>query len=484
MTRISHLIVLALCSFLVSCGSFQKNPQLEKYNANSGYRFDQLKKGNNNSDELFVVLTFSGGGTRAAALSYGVLQQLNQTKITWEGKTRKLLDEVDIISSVSGGSFTAAYYTLNRDAIFDGRYESVFLKKDIQGALKSALFNPGNWFKLAGGSYGRSDLAADYYNENIFNGATFNMLTKQAERPFLMLNATDMTTGRQFPFIQDQFDILCSDLDGVSIARAVATSSAFPGLLTPLTYENYMNYSEVRDGKNSFFGTCRYEEPRWVSLAIKGREIAPERANIAQDRRTYYKKDDWGVERRYIHLVDGGVADNLGLRSLIFALETSDPSFDIQSKINNKEIKKLVVIAVNAATDPEQSRDDSPDVPGVIDVLTTASTVPLDNFTFDTLMRTDSAVSAYTEDVKIRKACEKVLSSKCPGAKLKGNLYELELFLVDVSFDGIKDAKTRHEFKNLPTSFKLTAEQVDKLQAMGGKLLRDNKEFKEFMKGM
>jgi len=65
------------------------------------------------SDDLTLMMTFSGGGTRSSALSYGVLQHLRDTNITINGQKRRLLDEIDLISSVSGGSFTSAYYGLN-----------------------------------------------------------------------------------------------------------------------------------------------------------------------------------------------------------------------------------------------------------------------------------------------------------------------------------------------------------------------------------
>ena len=71
------------------------------------------------SDELLLILTFSGGGTRAAAFAYGVLQTLAETDIIIDGQKPRLLDEVDGISSVSGGSFTAAYYGLFKDRIFE-----------------------------------------------------------------------------------------------------------------------------------------------------------------------------------------------------------------------------------------------------------------------------------------------------------------------------------------------------------------------------
>ena len=56
-----------------------------------------------------------------------------------DGKKRRLLDEIDGISSVSGGSFTAGYYGLFGDRIFED-FESKFLKKNIQGALAVRIF--------------------------------------------------------------------------------------------------------------------------------------------------------------------------------------------------------------------------------------------------------------------------------------------------------------------------------------------------------
>ena len=114
------------------------------------------------SDELLLILTFSGGGTRAAALSYGVLEALADTRITISGKPRRLLDEVDVISSVSGGSFTSAYYGLFGDRIFKD-FESRFLKRDVEEELALRLISPRSWPKLASSYYARSDLAADYF---------------------------------------------------------------------------------------------------------------------------------------------------------------------------------------------------------------------------------------------------------------------------------------------------------------------------------
>lgn len=87
--------------------------------------------------------------------------------------------------------------------------------------------SPASWPRLAAPAYGRSDLAAAFYDREVFDGGTYADVIARNRRPFVVLNATDMSTGTQFPFIQDQFDLLCSDLAGVSLARAAASSSAF-----------------------------------------------------------------------------------------------------------------------------------------------------------------------------------------------------------------------------------------------------------------
>ena len=114
------LSALALTVLAAGCTTLPvQNQPLIAHSELSGYRFDNIAPGPKNSDSLLVVLTFSGGGTRAAAFAYGVLEKLRDTEIVWDGQRRRLLDEVDVISSVSGGSFPAAYYGLFGDGIFD-----------------------------------------------------------------------------------------------------------------------------------------------------------------------------------------------------------------------------------------------------------------------------------------------------------------------------------------------------------------------------
>ncbi|MDX9835767.1 MAG: patatin-like phospholipase family protein, partial [Desulfobulbus sp.] len=117
-------MLLALASGCASYGIVQNKPGND---TDTAVPYSMKTWANSKQSEDFVfVLAFSGGGTRAAAMAYGILQELRETKIVKDGQQEQLLDQVSHISSVSGGSFTAAYYGLYGDKIFD-TFESEFL---------------------------------------------------------------------------------------------------------------------------------------------------------------------------------------------------------------------------------------------------------------------------------------------------------------------------------------------------------------------
>ena len=462
---IRALVVLLIFS-LVACGSFPVNPELKDFDPNKGYRFKDLKLSEKNTDSLFVIVALSGGGTRAASLSYGAMKALENTKIEWEDKSKSLLDEVDIISSVSGGSLTAAYYALWRKRMFSGDFEANILKRDIQSELVKQLFVPTNWLKLLGRSYGRSDLAADFYNRELFNDARYSAIPM--EKPFVILNSTDMSTGARFSFTQDQFDSICSNLSQLRVARAFASSSAFPGLLTPLTY---MNRS----------GSCNFTDHPWVANAINDRRVNTLRTVEAENRLSYY--DPQRERRDYLHLVDGGVADNIGLREPYFAISSTDPPYSILQQINNGIIKKLVVIVVNAAVAPDTGRDKTAKVPNVIDNAITAATVPLANYSVDTVELFKKFIGEFNAGTGLYEDCNAILENTCNVTLQIPKPKSVDLYLSEIDFNYIEDPKKRREFQNIPTKFRLPSNTVDDLINIGCQLLIDDPDYKKLLSG-
>ncbi len=122
-----------------------------------------------------------------------------------------------------------------------------------------------------------------------------------------LVTGTDLSTGARFEFTQDHFDLLCSDLGKVRLARAAATSSAVPVVLSPVTYRNYG-------------GRCGAPHPAWVEDVARTDEPEPRPAGRALLRYRDIQAFEDSAQRPYLHIVDGGVSDNLGLRGVLEAL--------------------------------------------------------------------------------------------------------------------------------------------------------------------
>lgn len=439
-----HSIASGLLAIaLVGCAHYPLNTELDQYAPAVGYRLENLSAWNNSGD-LFVVLAFSGGGTRAAALAYGVLEQLQQTDIEWEGQHKSLLDEVDLISAVSGGSYTAAYYALYRERLFTN-FERDFLLRNVQGQLTRKLLAPGNLTRTISPTFGRSDLVAEYLDKHLFHGATFGDLQQQG-RPFVLLNASDMSLGTRFEFTQDQFDLLCSDLTTYPISRAVAASSAVPVVFSPLTLRNYA-------------GSCGYHEPAWVQIALENRAASARRYYLASDLHSYLDR----AQRPYVHLLDGGISDNTGLRALLERTQTEHEPQRLPEALAVTALRKVVLIMVSAETPPSRRPDRSAAVPSVFQVIRNVRNIPIGRYSFETIELFKSRFEALARD--------------------SGNV-DTEFYLAEVTFEAISDPAEHERFADIPTSFALPAEDVDALRQVAGRLLRESPGYRRLLQDL
>jgi len=250
--------------------------------------------------EILLALTFSGGGKRSAALAYGALLGLRSMTIMEAGQRRPLLSDVDYIASVSGGSFPATYYGLYRDKTF----ESDFLKRNINAFISGIYLLPWNWEWLINPLFGTSDAMAAVYDRLMYHGATYAYLAKNG-LPMISVNATDIAGGTVFSFNQSTFDLLCSDLSSFPISRAVAASAAFPILFTPITLVSYRSNCTAYPPPSA-------PPPGWQKDATTLSRVS------ALDSHADRLMDPYRT--KWIHLMDGGIADNLALRSLSNAL--------------------------------------------------------------------------------------------------------------------------------------------------------------------
>jgi NTE family protein len=263
-----------------------------------GYRLPALAPPEH--DDLLLILAFSGGGKRSSAFSYGALTAMRELQVTGGEAPHAMLSEIDIISSVSGGTFTSMYYGLHRDKLFTDYY-SDFLSVDIDSYIYGIYLLPWNWDWLVNPTVGTNDYMAKVYDDHMFHGATYADLIKNG-RPMIMADATDITYGKVFSFQQDTFDLICSNLADFPLARATAASNGFPVLFSPVTLISY-----AKD--------CKGRVPGWYGTAKEAMAKDPDsRLAVAAQQAEEYLDEK---QTLYVHLLDGGIVDNLALRGLI-----------------------------------------------------------------------------------------------------------------------------------------------------------------------
>lgn len=396
-----------LAGFLTACASFQPPvnqplaapaPGAEAAPA-VDYRLGSIK--GDNSDELLILVAISGGGKRSSAFSYGVFKALNGTRIRVEGRERSVLQEVDLISGVSGGTFTASYYTLHREAMFVPQdqgcgFERDFLYTDFDSDIFGMYLAPWNWGWMMSGEFGTNDNMARIYAERLFRN---DCATPREDRPFgalysdlyakgapmLMVGATDVAKGTFFTFSQDSFDLLCSDMSSFPLSWAVAASNGFPGLFSPVTLKSY------REETN-----CNVT-PLWLRDQTAQSQTAAAhyeaRALLAELAREYMDPK----KTQYAHLVDGGVSDNLALRSITnWSIAHRTPEYLDQLV----KTRKILLISVDGQAAKDPSLALNPDGPGALPVLGAVLNTTIDRYNVETMQVALSEISRLADNIR------------------------------------------------------------------------------------
>lgn len=453
-----------------------KNGPLVERNIHAGYRFNVLELGPRNTDDVFVCLCFSGGGTRAAALSFGVLQTLRDTQIpaSEDRPERRLLDEVDLISSVSGGSFTAMSYGLNRDAVFDGGFERKFLKQNIQNRLIFMLLRPANLLLLPYVMLDRMDLAADYYDQAVFDRQTYRDLLDRGDRPYVVINATNMALGKRFEFTQDNFDFLGSDLATLPVGHAVAASSAVPVLFSPLRFKYYPGAvadSAIRAALTDPSPAAQHRRRyQWAA------SLTPETMTVGEQPPPVLD----AKKHRYLFLLDGGLSGNLGVMHIVDELRSGY----IRSMIDSGNIKKLVVVLVDASTNAPELIEHKAAAPGLFQMARKASTTTITNYSesMTEVLRyllLEETQQHHAMDEEGRAALNQrnpaAAPSDLPAAR------SVQTYFVEVNLHKIAAPKTRRRFLAMPTSLFLWSDDVDALIDMGRTLVTTSPEFQRLL---
>jgi NTE family protein len=393
-----------------------------------------------------IALSLSGGGMRAAAFSLGVLQAVAGA----DGRSVDAWDDITFISSVSGGSLTAAYVALHgREGLAQMR-ERVLLQ-DLERDLRVDLLSPSNLLRLlAGGLNDRSNLARRL-DADVFRGATFADLYRR-NKPDVWINATDLYNRTPFPFTPPAFLSLCSDLPSLRVSEAVAASMAVPLVFAPVVLQTFPE-------------DCLTPLPARLNdlLDDPARVATDPVASVARAMRNYR---DAG-RMRFLKLADGGLTDNQGLSSILVARALSGTAYGPLNEADAVRIRRMLFLIVDAGRPPAGDWALRLDGPSGVNVGIAAADAAIDAAT-----RLSSAafrtMAAEWRDSIVRHRC--ALDAATVRRYLPAGEHwrcdDLQFVVETVSAEALAPAQAQR-LREMPTRLALPAEDVDAAIAAG-----------------
>jgi len=391
-----------------------------------------------------IVITLSGGGSRAAALAAATMNELHQFKIDGAPIT----DNVVLLSSTSGGSLAAAYVAVHGFGDYRN-FRKNFLEKDNTKDLILRGIGPRLF-------YDRSAVFHEFIEERLdLRSMTFGDLIRRNDRPFIVMNATDLSAGEEFSFVQRDFSSICTNLGAMPISVGATASAAIPFLLTDV---------ELRNRSDECAGAREVEPPPSFFFSARDAVVKRYKYNL---RHAY---DDTapnpGRPRpRVIHLADGGLVDNLGVSgvddadidaggSLAYQI---DPSFSVTP------IRQVLLIEVNARN--EKQRDDLDQgrgSPGLLAMLGLSINIPIDRAT----SLSDGAMQSGLDAVESMRPY------------LREGVRKVQ---IDFDLIGDDEADLRRRVKSIGTSLSLKNGELADLERVARMLLRKSGCFAQFV---
>ncbi len=414
------------------------------------------------SDDVMVSLAFSGGGTRAAAFSFGVLKELERTRIRDRGKTVSLLDRVDFVSGVSGGSVLAAYYGLRkREALTDFRER--FLLRNAEESLNTrvSIVNLG---RAIGGGLNDATHLPRWLDDNLFGGATFRDF-RSNQRPRIWINASDIYNRTPFVFGSVAFDAMCSDLMSYRISEAVAASAAVPVVFAPIVLETYP-------------GRCQTRLPDWIARARTDRNAQPLLRDFAQAIDSYHTGSV-----RYVKLLDGGLVDNFGLSGFTIALLSATRPYQPLMPAQAARIRRIMFLIVDSGRGPSGNWAQHLEGPTGVDLVMATADTATEASTRASYTAFVSLMNDWVAKVRRWRCGLSAGERQRLGVGPNWRCNDINVFVERVGFDQFEPVRA-DALNAIPTRFQLPQQSVDLLIEAGSEVVRTNTTYQAFRRGL
>jgi predicted acylesterase/phospholipase RssA len=441
---------------LLGCAPWNQ-PQNQPLQGENATLADPLTAGDG---ELYVGLAFSGGGMRATAFAYGMLQELKAAGVD-TGTPNGLLDNVRLVSGVSGGSVMAAQLGLYGPQGIDG-FRERFLVTNAEAYMTTSALNPLTIVKgVAGGVNGR-DTFGRYLDDTLYKGATFADLRRSGIKTWI--NATDMANNTPFLFSPETFDALCSDLSKVRVSEAVAASAAFPLVFTPIVLKAHQ-------------GECTYVEPDWLTAARYNPEATAAMRAHARALESYTNPS----EVKFVKLLDGGITDNFGTTGLAVERARAQVPYAPLTAEEAVKLKRMLFLVANAGVDKDYDWTQKVAGPGGVNLamsIATSAMAAASRSGYDS-MRGELRLWE-TELIEWRCALPLSEVRKLRGSTEGWDCKDVKLFVGEASFASLPTGM-RDQLDAVPTRLKLPAAQVDMVIEAGRLATRMTPEFNGFL---
>src|SRR6516162_5860996 len=453
--------VIASAALVAACASaIQNDPVNQRLTA--GPREIEAELGatvETNYDDMVVALSFSGGGTRAAAFSYGVLEGFDQTRVPARSGTASLLDRLDFLSGVSGGSILAAYYGLRgRAAMADFRPR--FLNANAEEALQTDL-SFGNIARGLNGGVNDTTKFPVWLDAHLYAGATFRDLLRR-QRPRVWINAADIYDRTAFIFAPVTFSALCSDLASYPVSLAVAGSAAVPVVFAPIVVQN-------------FHGTCSTPLPAWVTRVHNDPNAPPLIKSYAEALERYRSG-----AINYIKLLDGGLVDNYGLAGFTVARLAASTPFGPLAPQQAVKLRRFLFLVVDSGRAPSGQWAQTVPGPSGVDLIMATSDTATESGAIGSYSAFDATMSDWRKTLVSWRCGLSEADRQRFGAPPGWNCRDVEFYISKISFDALGPDRAA-ALNRVETRFKLPPDQIDMLVTAGRDALNTNAKFRAFL---
>jgi NTE family protein len=453
--------VVACAALLTACASaIQNDPVNQRLAANPREVETDLATGvETNYDDMVVALSFSGGGMRAAAFSYGVLEGFDQTRVPTRAGAASLLDRLDFLSGVSGGSILAAYYGLKGRAAL-GDFRQRFLLVNAEESLQTDL-SLGNIARGLNGGVNDATKFPVWLDAHLYNQATFRDLLRR-QRPRVWINAADIYDRTAFIFAPITFSALCSDLASYPVSLAVAGSAAVPVVFAPIVIQNY-------------HGGCSTPLPSWVAR-VHSDPNAPPLIKSYADALERYRSG----AINYIKLLDGGLVDNYGLAGFTVARLAANTPFGPLAPQQAVKLRRLLFLVVDSGRAPSGQWAQTVPGPKGVDLIMATSDTATESGAIGSYSAFDATMADWRKTLVSWRCGLSEADRHRFGAPPGWNCRDLDFFISKISFDALGPDRAA-ALNRVETRFQLPPDQIDMLVTAGRDALNANPRFRAFV---